>query len=112
MTTLPMNWNQLTSYLSQNELFARTQELLETYLRSWHQENSSQFLNDMGADLSAVLTTYHFEKGGISFSRDFFRELDYISVWLTVEDSVHEYVCEYTVFYDKELNAIDDRMRK
>lgn len=107
-----MSWDLLTSYLNQNELFARTQELLERYLRSWQQENRSQFLDDMGADLSVVLTTYHFEKGGISFSRDFFRELDYISVWLTIEDNSHEYVCEYTAFYDKELNAIDDRIRK
>lgn len=71
MAISPMNWEQLTDYSNQNNILARTQELLEIYLRSWQQENSSQFLDDMGADLSAVLTTYHFEKGGFSFSRDF-----------------------------------------
>ena len=108
---MPIIWDEINSFLDSNALFDSAIRSMRSYVRNDHQEDERQFLDDFRADLDGVLNTYHFENAGISFSRDFCRELNYISVWIRIEDPDGDYVGTYTLFLDEQLNTIDDQIK-
>lgn len=105
---LPINKESIDRFVIDNKLFEKTRDFMRTFLENWFVEDKEGFIDDFGTDLSTVLATYSFENGGVSFSKDYFRELDYISVWISIEDSENDYFCTYKAFYDYDLNCFDD----
>lgn len=109
---LPIDWSKINFFIDSNDLFNRTAHSMENYLRAYSEDDEKNFLEDFRANLDSVLNTYRFEKAGISFSRDFLRELDYVSVWIRIYDAEDDYVGEYNLFFDENLNVIDDTLRR
>lgn len=109
---LPINWDKINTFVDSNDLFNRAACSMKNYLRTYFQDDEANFLEDFRADWDTVLNTYRFENAGISFSRDFLRELDYVSVWIRIYDTEDDYVGEYTLFFDEQLNVIDDTLRR
>ena len=109
---LPINWDKINTFMDSNDLFNRAARSMESYLRTYFQGDEANFCEDFRADLDSVLNTYRFENAGISFSRDFWRELDYISVWIRIYDAEDSYIGEYNLFFDEQLNVIDDTLRR
>ncbi|MGL5438786.1 MAG: hypothetical protein ACRDA4_00160 [Filifactoraceae bacterium] len=62
--------------------------------------------------IEVVINNYIFKDEGISISRSYSHEppMDYISVWIRIFDEEDSYICEYTAFYDYELNFFDDKV--
>lgn len=109
---LPIYWDKINSFMDSNDLFNRAARSMRNYLRNYFQDDEVNFCEDYGSDLNSVLNTYRFENAGISFSRDFGRELDYISVWIRIYDAEDSYIGEYNLFFDEQLNVIDDTLRR
>lgn len=109
---LPINWDKINSFVDSNDLFNRTARSMENCLCTYFQDDEESFLEDFRADWETVRNTYRFENAGISFSRDFWRELDYISVWIRIYDAEDSYIGEYNLFFDEQLNVIDDTLRR
>lgn len=109
---LPINWDKVNIFVDSTDLFNKAARSMENYLHSYFQDDEANFCEGFRADLDSVLNTYRFENAGISFSRDFWRELDYISVWIRIYDAEDSYVGEYNLFFDEQLNVIDDTLRK
>jgi hypothetical protein len=107
---LPINLECIDQFVIENKLFEKTREYMKIFIENWFEEDKEGFIDDFGTDLSTVLATYNFENGGVSFSKDYFRELDYISVRIEIKDDENDYFCTYTAFYDYNLNCFDDKV--
>ncbi|KSV57696.1 hypothetical protein [Acetivibrio ethanolgignens] len=110
---VPINSKEFTDFISDNNLFQLTQEKLTTCLKNWWTHDKAAFLEDMNADLETVLKKYNFENDGVSFSKSYSYDppMDYISVWIHIFDEENNYICEYTAFYDLELQIFDDKIK-
>jgi len=108
--TLPILPERIEQFITENELFEKTNSLMKSFLENWVEEDKEQFLEEFEADVSTVLATFKFTNEGISFGRDYLRELDYISTWIVISDSSNSYICTYTASFDYNLNCIDDEV--
>ena len=110
---LPIDSKKFSDFISDSNLFQMTQENLKALLKNWWDADKINFSKDMNADLETVLKKYKFEAEGVSLSKSYSYEppMDYISVWIRIFDEENSYICEYTAFYDYNLNCFDDKIK-
>ena len=111
MKALPILPERIEQFITENELFEKTNEFMKTFLKNWVEEDKEQFFEEFETDIATLLATFKFTNAGIAFSRAYLRELDYISVRIDISDSSNNYVCTYTAFFDHNLDCIDDTVR-
>jgi hypothetical protein len=109
---IPMDVNAFENFVAENQLFIKTKKKMIQCLKNWYKKDKDQFLEDLWTDIDTVLSTYTFEKDGVSFSKSYSYEppLEYISVWIKIFDNEGSYCAKYTAFYDLNLNCFDDKI--
>ena len=110
--TIPINSKDVDDFVKDNKLFQRTQKYMIGYLENYWADNKVSFIEDLKVNLETILQHYKFVDKRIAFSKCYEYEppLDYISVSISMYDEEERYVCEYTAFYDWELECFDDTM--
>ena len=107
---LPINFSHLDRYIAQHKIFENVGSIMKRCIETWFRDDPKGFLEEWGVDAAHFQDVYSIRDGGISFARDFFRELDYISAWVEIWDQNGSFRADYTAFFDEDLNCIDDRI--
>lgn len=108
----PKSSEELGRLVEERQLFDRAKESLVNYLESCSVEDPARFAEDMRADLETVLQTYHFRHKMVSLHKNYYYDPpeDYLSVTIDIDDNGGDWCCTYRVFFDFDLNVIDDML--
>jgi hypothetical protein len=66
---IPIDVNAFENFVAENHLFVKTEKNMVKCLKNWYKNDKEQFLEDLWTDIDTVLSTYTFEKDGVSFSK-------------------------------------------
>ena len=111
---LPIDYSKVDAFVQQNELFEQAKKRLIEVLRNLNDESPESFREYFYSDLKGVLKTYKFDNYTVSFSTSYSckPELNYISIYIDIYDKQESYVAYYQVFFNKDLEIIDDKLNK
>ena len=109
---VPIDKDKFSKYIEESKIFDKTKALLLDYLSNWYSKSSSEFIQDMRADLNMVIKSYHFHNETVAISKHFDYDpvLDYISCTIRITDEEDDWCIRYKAIFDYDLNAIDDIM--
>ena len=112
-SSIPIDSEQFLVFIEQSNIFDRTREFMKGYLTNWYNDHADTFIEDMRANLTMVLEHYHFYNTFVSITKNFNFDppIDTISCTIRITDEKDICCSQYTAFYDKQLNVIDDVMK-
>lgn len=114
MNEIIINGMGFNEYIIKNNVFQKAYESLIECLKNWYEDDPKHFIEDMWADLTQVLQTYHFKNKIVAVNKNFLYEpaLDYISISIQIEDGDGTHAATYTAFMDFDGNIFDDKLAK
>lgn len=112
MSVLPVDSKKFSEFIENSKIFDKTRQLMREYLITWYQDDAETFVEEMEADLPAVLEQYHFRNEMVSITKNFNFDppIDTVSCIIRISDGDGGYLFQYKAVFDERLNVLDDYM--
>lgn len=110
MSVIPVDPEQFSEFIDKSKIFDTTRQLMTEYLTNWYQDDAEIFVENMQADLSAVLEHYHFYHEFVSITKNFNFDppMDTVSCTIRITDEEDDCCTRYRTVFDDQLKIIDD----